>query len=222
MPRERSRYYLQLGATNLTFVVNVAENIKTLYRLDKVLSIHPHQGDVMRTRLMIAVWLAVLGGSEGCDQLDRASKLPTDTIHDPASVAQMNPENLRRLEGVDRLPMPAERSAIAASMQRHWPSDPRAQGASVTVDVTVDATGHVTVVKPVYPTEDGMPSRIVLRERDGSERVKNIRRDPSAEPAAAAVLRDVQFTPALRDGQPVAHTFRMTITFSRDAQGRQG
>jgi hypothetical protein len=32
------------------------------------------------------------------------------------------------------------------------------------------------------------------------------------------VLRDVQFTPAMRDGEPVAHTFRMTISFNADSR----
>ena len=35
-------------------------------------------------------------------------------------------------------------------------------------------------------------------DRDGNQRVKDVRRDASALPAAEAVLREVQFTPALR------------------------
>jgi hypothetical protein len=106
------------------------------------------------------------------------------------------------------------------SMRRHWPTDPRADAASVTLDVSVDETGQVTSVQPVNPSANGgMPTRMILQERDGSERLHEIRRDPSAATAAEAVLREVQFTPAMRDGEPVAHTFRMTISFTPKAGG---
>lgn len=120
---------------------------------------------------------------------------------------------------MDRLPVPADYAAMQASMRRHWPTDPQADGASVTVDVSVDEAGHVTAVQPFTPfANSGMPSRMVLRNRDGSERMHEIRRDPGVFPAAEAVLRDVQFTPAMRDGEPVAHTFRMTISFTPDSR----
>jgi hypothetical protein len=132
----------------------------------------------------------------------------------------MNPQDLRRTEGVDRIPMPADRGAMQASIKRHWPTTPGAVGASVTVDVTVDETGRVTAVRPFTPSVEGdIPTRIVLRERNGSERLREIRRDPNVAPAAEAALREVQFTPALRDGQAVPHTFRMTVTFTPDDRG---
>lgn len=132
----------------------------------------------------------------------------------------MNSHDLRRTAGVDRLPEPVDYAAMQASMRRHWPTDPRADGASVTVDVSVDEAGQVTAVHPFTPAADGgMPTRMVLRERDGSERMHEIRRDLSVAPAAEAVLRDVRFTPAMLDGEPVAHTFRMTISFTRDTRG---
>jgi hypothetical protein len=130
----------------------------------------------------------------------------------------MTPEQLRRTAGVDRLPTPADPAAMQASIRRHWPSDPAAIGASATVDVSVDATGRVTAVKPAPTGARGAsPARMILEEPDGTQRVHEVRRAASAVPAAQAVLRDVQFAPALRDGQPVAHTFRMTISFTPDA-----
>jgi len=132
----------------------------------------------------------------------------------------MNSQDLRRTAGVDRLPEPADYAAMRASMRRHWPTDPRAEGASITVDVSVDATGRVTSVQPFTPPANGgMPTRMVLRERDGSERMHEVRRDVGVAPAAEAVLRDVQFTPAMRGGEPVPHTFRMTISFTPDSRG---
>ena len=123
------------------------------------------------------------------------------------------------MAGVDRLPEPADYAAMQASMRRYWPTDPLADGASVTLDVTVDEAGHVTAVQPFTPAADGgTPSRMVLREQDGNERMHEIRRNLSVAPAAEAVLREVQFTPALRDGQPVPHTFRMTISFTPDSR----
>lgn len=78
---------------------------------------------------------------------------------------------------------------------------------------------HVTAVQPFTQRPDGgMPTRMVLRERDGRERMHEVRRDPGVFPAAEAVLRDVQFKPAMRDGEPVAHTFRMTISFPPDVR----
>ena len=123
------------------------------------------------------------------------------------------------MAGVDRLPAPVDYAAMQASMRRHWPADPDAAGASVTVDVSVDAEGRVTAVQPFTPaTDGGMPTRMVLRDRDGSERMHDIRRDLSVAPATEAVLREVQFTPAMRDGQPVPHTFRMTFSFTPDSR----
>lgn len=132
----------------------------------------------------------------------------------------MNSQELRRTAGVDRLPEPVDYAAMQASMRRHWPADPHAADASVTVDVSVDAAGRVTAVQPFTPAVDGgATTRMVLRERDGTERMHEVRRDLSVAPAAEAVLREVQFTPAMRDGQPVAHTFRMTISFTPDPRG---
>jgi hypothetical protein len=132
----------------------------------------------------------------------------------------MNLRDLRSTAGVDKLPEPADYAAMQASMQRHWPPQAGAAGASVTVDVSVDETGRVTAVQPFMPdNNNGMSTRMMLRERDGSERMNEIRRDLSVAPAAEAVLRDVQFTPAMRDGEPVPHTFRMTISFTPEKRG---
>lgn len=153
-----------------------------------------------------------------CESQDRASRVPTAAPQTAARTEKMTPEQLRRIAGVDRLPTPANQAAMQASIRRHWPSDPQAVGASATVDVSVDATGRVTAVTPAPTGARGAASaRMILEEPDGTQRVQEIRRAASAVPAAQAVLRDVQFAPALRDGQPVAHTFRMTISFTPDA-----
>ena len=165
--------------------------------------------------VLVACPVAVLAA---CGPQDREARLPTSSRGEARQVTRMNPENLRRLAGVDRLPMPANQAAMQASMRRHWPTDPRAVGASVTVDVSVDESGRVTAVEPApVSSAGGIPTRMILEDRDGTQHVQEIRRDASALPAAEAVLRDVPFTPALRDGQPVAHTFRMTISFTPHA-----
>lgn len=153
-----------------------------------------------------------------CESQDHTSRVPTAAPQAAARTEKMTPEQLRRIAGVDRLPAPADVGAMQASMRRHWPTDPQAVGASATVDVSVDATGRVTAVTPAPTGARGASSaRMILEERDGSQRVREVRRAASALPAAQAVLRDVQFAPALRDGRPVAHTFRMTISFTPDA-----
>jgi hypothetical protein len=125
---------------------------------------------------------------------------------------EMTPELLRGLAGVDRLPVPADPEMIRAALQRHRPTDLRAGGGSVTVDVTVDAAGAVTEVRAA-PRPADPSARMVLRERDGSERMMDVRRDPGLASAAEAALREIRFTPAERDGEPVPVTFRMTVTF---------
>jgi hypothetical protein len=174
----------------------------------------------MQARRITGTTLCLLAFLSACESQESASRLPTASPQYAAQAATMNPQELRRTAGVDRLPAPADYRAMQASMRRHWPADPRAEGASVTLDVSVDETGQVTSVQPVkLAANGGMPTRMILQERDGSERVHEVRRDPSVAPAAEAVLREIQFTPAMRDGEPVAHTFRMTISFTPNTRG---
>jgi len=174
----------------------------------------------MRTWRIVGVSVCLSAILAACGSENPGSKTPTAAPQTAARTEKMTPEQLRRTAGVDRLPMPADRAAMQASMRRHWPADPQAVGASATVDVSVDATGRVTAVTPAPAGADGAPRpRMILEEPDGTRRVREVRRAASAFPAAQAVLRDVRFTPALRDGQPVAHTFRMTISFTPDAPG---
>lgn len=131
----------------------------------------------------------------------------------------MSPENMRALTGVDQMPRPVDPKAFAASMARHTPPG-LSKGGSVLVDVRIDAEGQVQGVNLLTPPSLGAKHRAVVVERDRSSGRETQRpmdasdHDPSLGAAARAALQDVRFTPAMRDGQPVAHTLRMTVRFS--------
>jgi hypothetical protein len=163
-------------------------------------------------RFWLLIVLALAVG--GCESREDQARIPTDAL--PEAAFAMNPEDLRA-DGLDRHPMPASAEAFKAAMERHHPRQLRG-GASVTVDVTVDADGQVQSVRP-RPRSTNPQVRRVLRDKDGSERmVKPGPGDPAAAAAAEAALREVRFTPAIRDGQAVPHTFRMTVTFPSDTR----
>jgi outer membrane biosynthesis protein TonB len=128
----------------------------------------------------------------------------------------MTAEELRRMMGVDRLPVFADAEALRRSMARHHPPDLRAAGigGSVLADVHIDAEGGVASVT-VVPRPAGIRAAMVLQRADGSERVLHPTDDPAFGPAAEAALMDTRFTPAMRDGQPVPFTMRMTISFDQ-------
>lgn len=136
------------------------------------------------------------------------------TTSTPNAAFTMNPEELR-VDGLDRHPIPADPEEFRAAVARHDPR--RAEGASVTVDVTVDPGGRVTHVRAMERGANPQ-ARIVLRRKDGTQRTMQPRAsDPALAEAAEATLREVRFTPAIRNGQAVAHTFRMTINFNASA-----
>lgn len=128
-------------------------------------------------------------------------------------------ENLRALTGVDQLPRPADRTAFAESMARHTPPGLLRSG-SVLVDVGIDAEGRVRDVEPVTPSAQGPTTRTVVVTRDRTTDRETQRtmdasdHEPTLGTAAGAALRDVRFTPAVRDGQPVPFTLRMTVRFT--------
>jgi outer membrane biosynthesis protein TonB len=132
----------------------------------------------------------------------------------------MTPEQLRQATGVDRLPVPADRKAFMARIASHYPSAFRTAGVegSALVEVAIDARGNVGSVdiieRPLAPR-----AIMVLRKADGTERRVAPRDDPAFGDAAAAALRGVRFEPAMRDGQPVPFTMRMTINFDSSARG---
>jgi outer membrane biosynthesis protein TonB len=126
----------------------------------------------------------------------------------------MEPEQLRQMMGVDRLPVFADPDALRRSMARHYPAELRAAGigGSVLADVVIDAAGGVESVA-IVPRPAGIRATMVLQAGDGSERRLQPNDDPAFGPAAEAALKETRFTPAMRDGQPVPFTLRMTIRF---------
>jgi outer membrane biosynthesis protein TonB len=132
----------------------------------------------------------------------------------------MTPELLRQTTGVDRLPAPADRKAFMASIASHYPAVFRSAGieGSALVDVAIDEGGSVYSVqiiqRPLAPR-----TIMVLRKPDGTERRVTPRDDPAFGEAAAAALKGVKFEPAMRDGQPVPFTMRMTVNFDPSARG---
>lgn len=127
----------------------------------------------------------------------------------------MTPDELRRTAGVDRLPTFTDTDALRDAMSHHHPPALREAGigGSVLADVAIDARGKVESVAIVRrPSE--VRVAMVLQAADGTERILPPDDDPAFGPAAEAALREMSFVPALRDGQPVPFTMRMTIRFS--------
>lgn len=124
---------------------------------------------------------------------------------------------LRRMTGVDRLPVFADAEALRRSMARHHPQDLREAGigGSVLADVRIGAQGGVESVT-IVPRPANLRAAMVLQEADGTERILHPTDDPALGPAAEAALMETRFTPALRDGVPVPFTLRMTVEFSAD------
>jgi hypothetical protein len=58
---------------------------------------------------------------------------------------------------------------------------------------------------------------MVLQQADSSELTVHPGDDPAFGPAAEGALMETRFTPAMRDGQPVPFTMRMTISFGRSS-----
>lgn len=126
----------------------------------------------------------------------------------------MNPEQLRRLEGIDRLPFFENPVALKESMRSHHPPGLRDAGigGSVLADVHIAADGTVEGVEIVERPREVRTSMILL-EPDGSSRRFEPSDHPAFGPAARAALMETRFTPATRDGQPVPFTMRMTVAF---------
>ncbi|HEU4452762.1 MAG TPA: hypothetical protein VFR81_06865 [Longimicrobium sp.] len=127
---------------------------------------------------------------------------------------------MRAATGLSHLPVPADDRAFDASLRRHYPPAllEKKVGGSVLVDVSIDEKGFVqnvdVVDRPARTPNTGM----VLVDRDPRTGVTVEREvapsyDPAFGPAARAVMREVRFQPALKDGQPVPFKMRMTIAF---------
>jgi hypothetical protein len=136
---------------------------------------------------------------------------PNGSLH---GARRMTPEQIRRTTGVDHLPQVVEKPAFVTSLQRHYPADLRAQRASgsALVDVLVDESGQVASVTAIDRPR-GMRSVLILEEKDGTQRRVTPDDHPAFQAAAASALREVRFSPAIRDGLAVPYTMRMTVTF---------
>ncbi|HZG42399.1 MAG TPA: hypothetical protein VEY93_05515, partial [Longimicrobium sp.] len=130
---------------------------------------------------------------------------------------------LQKATGLSHVPIPVEKGALAASLRRHYPRNQvgRRGAAAVVVDVSLDDRGIVHQVKALPPPSSdpgGSNQIVVLRNPAGSntpvQHALPLDYDPAFGPAAEAAIREVRFRPALRAGQPVAYTIRMTVQFA--------
>lgn len=131
---------------------------------------------------------------------------------------RIDPEQLRRLTGVDRLPEVVDPAALRQAVDRHYPPELRTArvSGSALVDVRVDEMGRVVSVTPMERPA-GIRAVMILENRDGTQRRVTPDDHPAFQAAAVAALREVAFSPALRDGQAVELTMRMTVVFDAPA-----
>ena len=136
---------------------------------------------------------------------------------------RMTPEALRQLTGVSELPRPLDRQAFLRAVARYYPAELRSHGerALVLVDASIDASGVVTNVEVVQPPAGDVQHRAVILSRDsvtGNEtrraRASGGAYHPAFGPAAQAALREMRFTPAMRDGTAVPFRMRMSVEFT--------
>lgn len=146
----------------------------------------------------------------------------------PEPVAPVSNAVASDVNNAHRFPRPAGSQAENAAIQRrHYPQAllARGIGGSALVDVTVDERGVVRGVSLVDQgaAAGGTPGarhRVVLRSRasgsgEVTEREVTTEHDNAAfGRAAVAAVREMRFEPAMRDGAPVAMTFRMTMAFT--------
>jgi outer membrane biosynthesis protein TonB len=134
---------------------------------------------------------------------------------------RMTPEQVRQMTGVDRLPQVLDQTAFAARIEEAYPAELRVErvAGSALVDVLIDEGGRVASVIPI-DRPAGMRTSLILEGEDGSQRHVTTQDHPAFRKAAASALRDVRFSPAIRDGQPVPFTMRMTVNFEPSA-GRE-
>lgn len=170
----------------------------------------------LRRRLLVfSLPPAVLFGA--CNDAGTRSQL---TVPDRQLVAEhkMTPEQVRQMTGVDRLPEVLDKVAFKASISRHYPAELRTEQASgsALVDVLVDADGTVSSATAV-DRPAGMRAVMILEDRDGTQRRVTPNDHPAFQAAAVSALREVNFSPAVRDGKAVPFTLRMTVTFEPPA-----
>lgn len=176
----------------------------------------------MRTRfeLLAIRFLIPLSLLSACGEAAN-ERQPTTSDRSLVAEHRMTPEQVRQMTGVDRLPQVLDRSAFKARIEQAYPAELRTEGVagSALVDVRIDEAGSVASVTPI-DRPAGMRATLILEEADGSQRRINPTDHPAFQAAAALALRDIRFSPAIRDGQPVPFTMRMTVSFDPPA-GRE-
>lgn len=177
---------------------------------------------VLRRPLVVAGLVSLVTACSG----DRDASAPAGPAK---TVAALPASRMVKAEtGLDRLPQPRDPDALHRSLQRHYPSRFLAEGrrGAVLLDLRIDEQGVVRAVDVVTPpaaaSSGTAVTRAVLLDQDAKtgrtiERVVETRHDPAFGPAARAALLGARFSPAVRDGQAVAHTLRMTVEFAPPA-----
>jgi hypothetical protein len=185
---------------------------------DSSLPVHPMLIVPRRLGSPIAcIPILLMGCGQGGD-----SRQPIAPDRNIVAEHRMNPEQVRQMTGVDRLPQVVDKAAFKAAVERSYPADLRASptSGSALVDVVIGAEGEVQSVTPVDRPEGMQRSVLILEERDGTERRIASDNHPAFQAAAREAMRSVRFTPAIRDGKAVPFTMRMTVTFDPPA-GRE-
>lgn len=171
----------------------------------------------IRSRSLVAQIIAPLVLLGACREAGGNSQ---PTVSDRQLVAEhpMTPEQIRQTTGVDRLPEVVDKAALRASIERNYPAQLRAEQASgsALVDVLVDADGTVASATAIH-RPFGNRAVMILEETDGTQRRITPNDHPAFQAAAVSALREVRFSPAVRDGQAVPFTLRMTVTFDPPA-----
>ncbi|MBB4636986.1 hypothetical protein [Longimicrobium terrae] len=136
---------------------------------------------------------------------------------------------LQRATGLTQIPRPRDPGQLTELLDQHYPRTLRDAGrvGAVLLDVRVDETGIVREALPVSPPPLPAGSRIravaqVTDPRTGRTVEEELPNDydMAFAPAAQQALLASRFTPAIRDGQAVPYTVRMTVRFGQPAPPR--
>lgn len=136
---------------------------------------------------------------------------------------------LQRATGLTQIPRPRDPGHLTELLDQHYPRPLRDAGrvGAVLLDVQVDETGMVRGAQPVTPPPLPAGSRIravaqVTDPRTGKMVEEELPNDydMAFAPAAQKALLASRFTPAIRDGQAVPYTVRMTVRFGQPAPPR--
>jgi len=159
-------------------------------------------------------FVLLAGALTACAGDDRESAGSSAARDRPATSDQV-----RAATGLSHMPVPADQEAFTASMLRHYPPAllEKKVGGAVLVDLDIDEKGFVENVEVVDrpPTPD---LKMVLVDKDprtgaAVEREVEPSYNAAFGTAARAVMREVRFEPAFKEGFPVPYRMRMTLAF---------